>query len=342
MGRPTPERQHGDGAHRHDGHGADGHGADGHGHSHGSLDQELVTHRAAIRAIWISVAGLGLTAAVQLAIVAISDSASLFADALHNVGDVAGTAALWVGFKLSQRPASDRFTYGWRRAEDLAGLFIVLAIAVSAALAGWDSIRALLAEGHIVRNPAAAFAAALVGALGNEAVAIYKIRVGRRIDSVPLVADGKHARVDGLVSLGAAVGVAGAWAGLPVLDPLAGLAITVVILLILRRTAREVLARNLDAVDHGLVDHIRELAQGVEGVIDVHDVRARHAGRSLFIQLHIDVDGQLPLVEAHDIAERVRHDLAHDLDNVTEVDVHLDPHGHDGAHERTRHHFRPT
>lgn len=321
-----------------DGHGH-AHEGDDHGHSHAAIDEELLTHRAAVRAIWISVAGLGLTAVAQLVIVAISNSAALFADALHNVGDVAGTAALYVGFQLSRRPRSDRFTYGWRRAEDMAGLVILVAIAVSAILAGWDSLTALLGEGHEVRNTGYAFAAALVGAAGNEAVAFYKIRVGRRIDSVPLVADGRHARVDGLVSLGAAAGIVGVWLGFPVADPLAGLAITAVIVGILVHTSREVLARNLDAVDPELTERIRALSLSIDGIEDVHDVRARHVGRSLLIQLHADVDGRLPLVEAHDIGERLRHQLVHELSAVHQVDVHLDPAGHDDAHERTRHHF---
>lgn len=310
----------------------------GHGHSHTTFDAELASHSAAVRAIWISVGGLALTAVFQLAIVAITDSAGLFADALHNVGDVAGTAALWLGFRLSRRPASDQFTYGWRRAEDLAGLFIVLAIAVSAGLAGWDSLRALLDEGHQVRNLGAAFGAAVVGAIGNEAVAIYKIRVGERIGSAPLVADGQHARVDGLVSLGAAVGVAGVWLGFPLADPLAGLAITVAIVWILVRTSREVLVRNLDAVDPAIVEGIRTVTRSVDGVVGVHEVRARHAGRSLLVQLHVAVDGDLSLRAAHAIGEEVRHALVHDLPDLHAVDVHVDP-DDDGAHDVTAHHF---
>lgn len=320
-----------------EGHSHDHDGA--HGHSHSTLDAELLSHRAAMRAIWISVAGLGATAAFQLGIVAISGSAGLFADALHNVGDVAGTAALWVGFKISLRPVSDRFTYGWRRAEDLAGLFIVLAIAVSAVLAGWDSLSALLSGEHAVRNTGAAFAAAIVGAIGNEAVAVYKIRVGRRIGSVPLVADGQHARVDGLVSLGAAAGIVGVWFGMPIADPLAGLVITAVIVGVLLHTGRDVLARNLDAVDPTVTATIRTIARSTTGVEDIHDVRARHVGRSLLIQLHADVDGDLPLREAHGIAEALRHRLVHELPGVHQVDVHLDPAGDDTAHHETAPHF---
>lgn len=312
-----------------------------HSHSHTTLDREVATHAAAVRAIWISVAGLGATAVVQLLIVAISDSVSLFADALHNIGDVAGTAALWLGFRLSRRVATDRFTYGWKRAEDLAGLFIILAITVSAGLAIRDAVDALAGGGHVVRNIPLAFAAALVGAVGNEAVAVYKIRVGQRIDSVPLVADGRHARVDGLVSLAAAGGIAGAWLGFPLADPIVGLGIGIVILRILWSTGRDVLLRALDAVDEGLVPRIRSVAAGIEGVEDVHDVRARHAGRGLLVQLHVAVDGALSLDAAHAIGEEVRHALAHELPSLLSVDVHLDPVGVDGdPHDRTAHHFR--
>ena len=318
-------------------HGDHDHG--GHGHSHASFDRELATRREAIRAIWISVVGLGATAAIQLVIVAMSDSVSLFADALHNVGDVAGTAALWVGFRLSRRPADRRFTYGWRRAEDLAGLFIVLAILVSAVLAINDAVSALLGGGHEVRNHGLALAAALIGAVGNEGVAIYKIRVGRRIDSVPLVADGEHARVDGLVSLAAAGGIAGAWAGFGLADPLVGLGIGVVILRILVTTGREVLLRVLDATEEGTVEAIREAAHGVDGVLAVHDVRARHAGRALLVSLHVDVDPDATVRQGHDVAEAVRHALAHRFGTLEEALVHVDPAGHDGAHDETGHHF---
>lgn len=312
---------------------------DGHGHDHAVLDPELVGHRRAVRAVWISIVGLSLTAAAQLAIVAVSSSAGLFADALHNLGDVVGTGALLVGLHLARRPASQRFTYGWRRSEDLAGLVIVAAIAASAGLALWDSLGALLAGGHTVRNTGWAFAAALLGAVGNEAVAVYKIRVGRDIGSVALAADGQHARVDGLVSLAAAAGVAGAWLGLDAADPLAGLVIAGVIVAILVRTGREVLARNLDGVDAGTVVRIGELARAAAGVVDVHDVRARRVGRSLLIQLHAEVDGALPLRDAHAIAEEIRHALMHELPEVLMVDVHLDPAGEEDAHAPTAHHL---
>ena len=338
-------RAHGDGhgdvhghGHAHD----DGraHDAAGHGHEHGTVASEVVSNRRALRAVKVSALALGATALLQFAIVAVSGSVALLSDALHNIGDVAGTLTLLVAFTVAQRPSSPTYPYGWRRAEDLGGLVIVLAIAISAGLAGWESARALVGE-HTITNTGWAFGAAVVGIIGNEAVARYKIRVGTDIDSPALIADGQHARTDGLASAAAAVGVAGTWIGLPVLDPLAGLAITVAIVWILFDVGRPVFRRLLDAVEPGLVDTIREVAAAVDGVAGVHDVKARRAGRVLLVQLHIDLPPDQPLRDAHAVAERVRHALMHHDRQVAAVEVHLDPAGeHDEAHRDTAHHRR--
>ena len=325
----------------HDDHAGEGHdrGA-GHGHDHSVVDDEVVTNRRALRAVKVSALALGTTALVQFAVVAVSGSVALLSDALHNIGDVAGTLTLLVAFTVARRPSSDAYPYGWRRAEDLGGLVIVLAIAVSAGLAGWESARALLGE-HSVSNTGWAFAAAVVGILGNEGVARYKIRVGTEIDSPALVADGQHARTDGLASAGAAVGIAGAWIGLPVLDPIAGLAITGAIVWVLFDVGRPVLRRLLDAVEPDLIAGLSGAAAAVEGVEGVHDVRARRAGRAVLVQLHIDLPPDLPLRDAHAMAERVRHEIMHLDPQVASVDVHVDPAGeHDQAHRDTAHHRR--
>lgn len=337
MGGTRHHDDHGHDAHAH-GHDDRGDGHGGHGHDHGAVDSEIVNNRRALRAVKVSAAGLGATAALQFAVVAISGSVALLSDALHNIGDVAGTLTLLVAFTVAQRPSSETHPYGWRRAEDLGGLVIVLAIAVSAGLAGWESVRALLGD-HAVSNSGWAFAAAIAGIIGNEAVAQYKMRVGRDIDSPALIADGQHARTDGLASAAAAVGVAGTWIGVPVLDPLAGLAITVAIVWILFDVGRPVLGRLLDAVEPDLVGRLGGVAGAVEGVDGVHDVRARRAGRALLVQLHVDLPPHLPLRDAHAIAEQVRHALMHHDPQIAVVEVHLDPAGeHDAAHRDTAHH----
>jgi cation diffusion facilitator family transporter len=291
-----------------------------------------------LRAAVIATLGLLVTGAVELAIFAISGSAALLADALHNLGDVSTTVAIWLAFSLSRRAASRRYPYGLYRAEDLAGLFVVVAMAASAALAGWESVQHLV-SGDRPRHLLPALAAALVGVLGNEAVARYKIHVGRRIGSVALEADGYHSRQDGLVSLAAVLGLLGVAAGLDWADGAAGLLITAVIALMLVATARQVLGRALDAVEPALLEQIADTAAAVPGVQGVHDVRARWAGRALWASLTVELPATMPLAEAHAVAEGVRHALFHAIPNLVDVDVHMDPGPQrDEHHQETIHH----
>jgi cation diffusion facilitator family transporter len=192
-------------------------GSHGHGHSHSHAPVPLAGSAAGedqgLVAVKRSALGLGLTAAVEFAFVAASGSVALLADGLHNLGDVFTTVTLWVAFRVGRRQPDRGHTFGFARAEDVAGVLVVLAIAASAVVAAAESLAKLAGDVPDLRNPGWALAAALVGVAGNEAVARYKLRVGRRINSVPLEADGRHSRVDGLASLAAAAGIAGAWAG---------------------------------------------------------------------------------------------------------------------------------
>jgi cation diffusion facilitator family transporter len=313
-----------------------------HGHTHRHVPAAVAGSRAGedegLRAVAWSAAGLAATAAIQFALVAVSGSVALLADGLHNLGDVFTTVTLWVAFVVGRRPAGRRYTFGLARAEDVAGVLVVLAIAVSAVVAGWESISRLLGTTPELHRPGWALAAALVGVVGNEVVAQYKITVGRRIHSVPLEADGRHSRVDGVASLAAAAGIVGAWAGWPAADPLAGLLLTLVICLVLVEATRDVLARLLDRVDEDVLDRIDAAAAGVPGVEAVHDLRARWVGRALHVLLHASVDGALPLAQAHALGEQVRHAVFHAVPGIRAVDLHLDPAGADGGHEGTRHH----
>lgn len=292
-----------------------------------------------LRAALIATLGLLLTGAVELAIFALSGSAALLADALHNLGDVSTTVAIWLAFSLSRRAASRRYPYGLYRAEDLAGLFVVLAMAASVALAGWESLQHLT-TGARPRHLVPALAAALVGVFGNEAVARYKIHVGRRIGSVALEADGYHSRQDGLVSLAAVLGLLGVAAGLDWADGAAGLLITGVIALMVVTTARQVLGRALDAVEPALLEQIAAIAAAVPGVQGVHEVRARWAGRALWASLTVELPAAMPLVEAHAVAERVRHALFHAIPSLVDVDVHMDPGPERGEHHQETIHHR--
>jgi cation diffusion facilitator family transporter len=306
---------------------------DGHAHSHAhphtheppaSADS---TTAEGLRAVYISTAGMVLVAGVELVFFWLGNSAGLLSDALHNLGDVFTTVALWFAFRLAARPASRRYTYGFHRAEDLAGAFIALVIVVSALAAAYASYQRLV-TGSVPTNIGWGVAAALFGFAGNEALAHYKLGVGRRIQSQPLIADGQHSRADGLTSLAAAIGIAlTGWAGWRPADPIAGLIIALAILYILLDVGRDVLARLLDGVEPHVVDLIEAQARSARGVRDVADVRARWAGRRLFVALTVAADSTLTLAAAHDIAESVRQEVLAHVQGASAVDVHVDPWG---------------
>jgi cation diffusion facilitator family transporter len=314
-----------------------------HGHEHGKVDADLYGNKAGLRAVQISTAGMFIVAAIQFSIAGIGGSAGLFADALHNLGDVLTTVALWIAFVISNRAANQRYTYGYHRAEDLAGIFIVLVIIASAVAGAWESIQKL-SSGSAPTHLLLSMAAAVVGFVGNEILAWYKISVGKRINSVPLVADGQHSRIDGLTSLAALIGLIGAAFGLRIADPIAGLVITVVILTVVYSTSRSVLQRLLDAVDPHVVPSIIATASEVPGVESVGDVRARWVGHTLHVMMNIEVAAEMTLAKAHAIAEEVRHRLFHRIDGISEAIIHTDPHspGEEAMdyHEIMAHHLQ--
>jgi cation diffusion facilitator family transporter len=339
-GHDHDEHEHAHDLEEHEGHGEHGHG--GHGHEHGRVDADLYGNRAGLRAVQISTAGMFIVAAIQFAIAGIGGSAGLFADALHNLGDVLTTVALWIAFVIARRAANQRYTYGYHRTEDLAGIFIVLVIIASAVAGAVESILKLTSGAPPTQLPLS-MAAALVGVAGNELLAQYKITVGKRINSVPLIADGQHSRIDGLTSLAAFVGLIGVALGLRIADPIAGLFITVVILTVVYSATRSVLQRLLDAVDSRVVPSIVSIASEVPGVEAVNDVRARWVGHTLHVAMNIEVDAELTLVKAHAIAEEVRHRLFHRVKGLSEAIIHTDPHSHDeDYHQLVAHHMEES
>ncbi|MDO8673125.1 MAG: cation diffusion facilitator family transporter, partial [Dehalococcoidia bacterium] len=184
------------------------------GHTHGAIDPIILTNRRGMWAVKWSLLGLLVTAVIQIFVVYFSGSIALLADTVHNFGDAATALPLAIAFTLARRKPTNRFTYGFGRVEDLAGVAVVLTILFSAIFAGYSSIDRLL-HPQTVGYLWAVFAASLVGFIGNEVVAVFRIRVGKEIGSAALVADGYHARVDGLASLAVLVGVVGIWLGYP-------------------------------------------------------------------------------------------------------------------------------
>jgi cation diffusion facilitator family transporter len=313
-------------------------------HSHDSakkVDSALETSREGMRALWISLAVLGGTAAVQAVVVALSGSVALLGDTLHNVADALTAVPLGLAFVLGRRPPTRRYTYGFGRAEDVAGIVIVAVIAASSALAGHQAIQRLLHPADVSHLPAVA-AAALVGFIGNETVARYRIRVGRRIGSAALVADGLHARTDGFTSLAVLLGAGGVAVGWRWADPVIGLAITAAILLVLKDAAREVYRRLMDAVDPTLVDQIEDTLRATSGVIAVGAVHVRWIGHRLRAECDVVVPAELTVTAAHAIAVAAEHRLIHAVPRLTSAIVHTDPHSPDGAdhHADLAHHRR--
>lgn len=296
-----------------------------HAHSHhaAALDPALANARG-IWALRISLGGLLITAFFQVGVVAISGSVALLADTLHNFSDALTAIPLWLAFILARRAANRRFTYGYGRAEDLAGVLIVLMIFGSAVVVFYESIQMII-QHQVMTNIVWVAAASIIGFAGNELVAIFRIRVGQEIGSAALIADGLHARTDGLTSLGVLAGAIGVWLGFPLADPLMGVAIGFAILTIVWGAAREMWLRMMDATDPALIQEIEKTAVGVEGVIDVHDVSLRWLGHRQRGKVHITVDCQLPTVESHRIAESVRHELFHVLPALVEMTVYVDP-----------------
>jgi cation diffusion facilitator family transporter len=326
------------------GHGDHGHGDHGHDHAeHGfvrslftrhrhdsaaSIDSALEASERGVRALWVSLLGLTATAVVQLVVALLSGSVALLNDTFHNFADAFTALPLWLAFSLGRRRPTARYPFGYGRAEDLAGGAVVAMIAVSAVVAAWEAVDRLLHPAP-VRYLGAVVAASLVGFAGNELVARHRIRVGKEIGSAALVADGLHARTDGISSLGVLAGAIGVAAGFDRADAIAGLAIAVLIVSVLREAAGDVLARLMDAIDPALADQARGVVAGV-----------RWIGHRLHAEAEVVVDRDLDVATAHRITEDARHRLLHDVPRLASAIIHADPCGHDGVdpHADLKHH----
>jgi cation diffusion facilitator family transporter len=293
---------------------------EGHGHSHGGMDPGLLRSRDAMHALLVSLVVLGATAAFQVVIVVVSGSVALLADSVHNVGDALTAFPLGVAFLLLRRGRTRRLTYGYGRAEDFAGLAVVAIILFSALYAAFEAIDRLVdpsPPGYLL----ATAVAGVVGFIGNEWVAVYRLRAGRRIGSAALVADGYHARIDGFTSLAVVAGVIGVALGFDLADPIAGLLISVVILRIVWQSIKVIGLRTLDGVEDGVVDSIDRTAAGVPAVREVRDVRARWIGHTIRSEIEVGLAPDTTVEQAEHIAAEVRHAVMGSVEHVTEVAV---------------------
>ena len=336
------DHSHGDGPHEHGPrtHDHEDHphnSGDGrHGHSHGSVDASILTSERGIWALRWSFAALFVAALIQIYVYYRSGSVGLLADTIHNFGDAATAVPLWIAFTLSRRRPSNRFPYGLGRVEDLAGVTIVLVILFSAVAAGYESIHRFF-HPVTVTHLYAVMVASVVGFLGNEAAAIVRIRVGKEIESAALIADGRHARVDGLASLAVLFGALGVKLGYPLADPIVGIVITLIIAKVVWDSGISVFTRMLDGVDAALVPQLTEITRKTDGVADVGEVRARWLGHRLVAEVSLGVTSHLTVENGHEIAKRVQANIQAKLPHVAAVTVHVDPPGELGEEHHHPH-----
>jgi cation diffusion facilitator family transporter len=284
-----------------------------------SIDDALEASAAGVRALKISLFVLLGTTILQLAVVMISGSVALLADTIHNFSDALTAVPLWVAFVLGRRAATRRYSYGLGRAEDLAGLFIVVVVALSAVIAAWQSVVRLL-NPHPLENLWWVIAAGIIGFAGNEAVAIYRIRVGGRIGSAALVADGVHARTDGFTSLAVVVGAIGVMLGFPLADPIVGILISIAIAVLLIGTVRSIGRRLMDGIEPELLDRAEHAILHVDGVRSIAELRLRWVGHRLQGDAAIVTD-DVPVSQTELITSEVQRQIAAHLPNVDELRI---------------------
>ena len=354
-------------ADHHEGHGGHGHGEHGgeHGHTHGVIDPTIATTARGIWAIKWSFIILAITASMQVVVVVLTGSVALFADTIHNIGDAATAIPLWIAFVFARKKPNDRFTYGYGKVEDIAGVVIVALILFSAIVAGVESIDRLLNPRTITYLWAVA-AAGIVGFIGNEVVAVFRIRVGREIQSAALIADGYHARVDGLTSLAVVLGAIGVALGFPLADPIVGLVITIMIFGIVWQSARAVFTRLLDGVAPEVTAELRHSIEHVPGIIGIHNLRTRWMGHRLHAEADIQVAAGASVAEGIALTRQLRETVAAHLPALTSLRIgftdgndqpadvghdhphskshdhpHPEPHGHDHTHAAAHSHSQP-
>jgi cation diffusion facilitator family transporter len=302
-----------------------------HDHTHGTVDPILLTSQRGIWALKWSLWGLLATAFFQLAVVLISNSVALLADTIHNFGDAGIAIPLWIAFIFVQKQPTNRFTYGYGRMEDLAGIVVIAAILISGVLVGYHSLSRLVMPSPVERLWAVGVAS-LVGFVGNEAVAFFRIKVGKDIGSAALVAEGQHARTDGFGSLAVLAGAVGVYLGFPLADPLIGLFITLIIFRIAWSSGKSLFTRLLDGVDPEVIEEVKHAAKHVQGVEDIAEVRVRWIGHRLLAEVNLAVRDDLTVEQGHQIAQQVRHQLLHHLKYLSNATIHIDPMSASGEH----------
>ncbi|MHB9019793.1 MAG: cation diffusion facilitator family transporter [Minisyncoccota bacterium] len=298
-----------------------------HGHTHGSIDPSIVSTQKGLWAVKWSFIGLMATFIIQVVIVFYTGSVALLADTIHNLGDAVTAIPLGIAFLFALKKPSKKFTYGYGRVEDLAGVIIVLIILFSAIVAGYESIDRIL-HPRPIQNIWWVIVASIIGFIGNEAVALFRIKIGKDIGSAALIADGYHARIDGFTSLAVLLGAIGVLLGFPLADPIIGLLITITILKIVWDSVKTVFFRLLDGIDQQIIDEIKHSLAHVKGINEVLNIKARWSGHQVFAEVFVRVNSQMSLTEAHSIVEEIENEIMNHSKYIAKIIVDIEPEGH--------------
>jgi cation diffusion facilitator family transporter len=317
----------------------------GYGHTHGytelAADPAMRDNELGIRTVKLALLALGVTTILQIVIYLASNSVALLGDTVHNLGDALNSVPLWLAFVMAKRQANKRYTYGYGRAEDVAGLLIVVSIAFSAAYILWESIQKFI-NPQPIQYPGWIALAAIVGFVGNELVAVMQIRTGRKIGSEAMVADGLHARTDGFTSLAVLVAALGVWVGVPILDPIIGVVIGIAIVLITRDAALAMWYRLMDAVDPRLVEQVEQIIGEHDDIKGIQRLQLRWLGHRLYAEATLALDPGLTIAQGEAITDHISHHLYHALPTLAEATIAAVPwergYGQESAHHRGEHH----
>lgn len=295
-----------------------------HGHTHGSIDPTITSTQKGIWAVKWSFIAMMITFILQAVVVFFTGSVALLADTIHNLGDAVTAIPLGIAFIIGLKKPSKRFTYGYGRVEDIAGVLIVLIILFSAIVAGYESIYRII-HPQKINNIWAVMVASIIGFIGNEAVAVFRIKVGKEIGSAALVADGYHARIDGFTSLAVLLGAIGVLLGFPLADPIIGLLITITILKIVWDSIKTVFTRILDGVEPETIDEINHALTHIKEINKINSIKARWVGHRLYTEITISLNPELTVKESHEIAENAEHELLHHITYISNAIIVIEP-----------------
>ncbi len=307
-----------------------------HGHTHGTIDASLFTSQKGLQAVMSSSLVLFLGSLFQLIVVLLSGSVSLLSDTIHNFGDAATAIPLSIAFLMGRKKPTKRFTYGYGKVEDLAGVSILFFMLASAFYAAYVSIQRLF-HPYTVTHLWIVGVASIMGFAINEGAAVFRIKVGKQIHSEALITDGKHARTDGFTSLAVLIGALGSYFGFPIVDPIVGLFISALILHTVWESGKEVFTRMLDGVDPSIVEQVKDAARAVHEVKSVTETRVRWLGHTLHAEINIAIDPKLSIEEGHNIAQKVHHELEDHLPHLSHIVIHVDPIGASGEKHHHEH-----